>query len=61
MTCNEFISAMRDAGFSGTFRATKGNQTFTGTINQNSTVSTIKVATTDESRQKIKDLFKSGN
>lgn len=61
MTCNEFIQSMKAAGFTGKFRATQGNQTFTGEIKQDLSVSTIKVASSDESRHKIKDLFKNGN
>lgn len=60
MTCNEFIQSMKAAGFTGKFRATKDNQTFTGEIKKE-VIETIKVTSSDESRQKIKDLFKNGN
>jgi len=60
MTCNEFLKSMKDAGFTGKFRATNGEQVFLGEITQYK-ITTVKVATSDESRQKIKGLFKSGN
>jgi len=61
MTCNEFIKSMKDAGFSFRYRATNGKQVFTGEVKQDGEMVTTKVATSDESRQKIKDLFKKGN
>ena len=60
MTCNDFIKSMQAAGFTGKFRATNGTQVITGEIKKDN-IETVKVATSDESRQKIKDLFKSGN
>ena len=60
MSCNDFIKSMKDAGFSFRYRATNGKQVFTGEIKQNGKMFTTKVATSDESRQKIKDLFKKG-
>jgi hypothetical protein len=43
---------MKAAGFTGKFRATDGTRVITGEIE------TVKVKTSDESRQKIKDMFK---
>ena len=58
MSCNEFIQSMKAAGFTGKFRATQGNQTFTGEIKKDLSIVVEKVTSSDESRQKIKDLFK---
>tara|TARA_R110000782_G_scaffold191919_1_gene281720 strand:- start:233 stop:424 length:192 start_codon:yes stop_codon:yes gene_type:complete len=60
MTCNEFLKEMKAAGFTGTYRATNGKQTFTGTITADGEINSTKVPSSDESRQKIKDLFKRG-
>ena len=56
ITCNEFIKRMREAGFTGKFRATNGTQVITGEIKQDK-IETVKVATSQESRRKIKDMF----
>ena len=48
---------MKAAGFTGKFRATDGVRVFTGEIKQEK-VTTTKIATSNESRQKIKDMFK---
>jgi hypothetical protein len=61
ISCNEFIKRMKAAGFTGKFRATDGTRVITGEIKQDSTIETVKVKTSTESRQKIKDLFKNGN
>jgi hypothetical protein len=61
MSCNEFIQKMKDAGFTGKFRATDGTRVITGEIKQDSTIETVKVKTSTESRQKIKDMFKNGS
>ena len=58
ITCNEFIKRMREAGFTGKFRATNGTQVITGEI-KSEKIETVKVTTSDESRRKIKDMFKS--
>lgn len=60
-TCNQFIKEMKEAGFSFKYRATNGKQVFTGEVKQDGEMVTTKVATSEESRQKIKDLFKKGN
>jgi hypothetical protein len=52
---------MKAAGFTGKFRATDGTRVITGEIKKDSTIETVKVKTSTESRQKIKDLFKNGN
>ena len=56
ISCNEFIKRMREAGFTGKFRATNGTQVITGEIKQEK-IETVKVATSQESRIKIKDMF----
>ena len=48
---------MKAAGFTGKFRATDGKRVITGEITQDK-IETVKVTTSDESRQKIKDMFK---
>ena len=60
ITCNEFIRRMKAAGFTGKFRATDGTRVITGEIKQDK-IDTVKVKTSTESRQKIKDMFKNGN
>jgi len=60
VTCNEWIKRMKAAGFTGKFRATDGTRVITGEIKQDK-IDTVKVATSQESRRKIKDLFKDGN
>jgi len=57
ISCNEWIKRMKAAGFTGKFRATDGTRVITGEIKQDE-VTTTKVATSNESRQKIKDMFK---
>ena len=59
ISCNEWIKRMKAAGFTGKFRATDGVRVFTGEIKQDK-IDTVKVTTSDESRQKIKDMFKNG-
>jgi uncharacterized protein with FMN-binding domain len=56
ISCNEFIKRMKEAGFTGKFRATNGTQVITGEIKQDK-IETVKVATSQESRRKIKDMF----
>jgi hypothetical protein len=57
VSCNEWIKRMKAAGFTGKFRATDGTRVITGEIKQDEVITT-KVATSNESRQKIKDMFK---
>jgi hypothetical protein len=57
ISCNEWIKRMKAAGFTGKFRATDGTRVITGEIKQDEVITT-KVATSNESRQKIKDMFK---
>ena len=47
---------MKEAGFTGKFRATNGTQVITGEIKQDK-IDTVVVATSQESRRKIKDMF----
>jgi hypothetical protein len=51
---------MKAAGFTGKFRATDGVRVFTGEI-KSEKIETVVVATSQESRRKIKDLFKDGS
>ena len=60
ISCNEWIKRMKAAGFTGKFRATDGTRVITGEIKKDK-IDTVKVATSQESRRKIKDLFKDGN
>jgi hypothetical protein len=57
ISCNEFIKRMKAAGFTGKFRATDGTRVITGEI-KSEKIETVKVTTSTESRQKIKDMFK---
>jgi hypothetical protein len=57
ISCNEWIKRMKAAGFTGKFRATDGTKVITGEIKQDKVIAT-KIATSNESRQKIKDMFK---
>ena len=47
---------MASAGFSGSFRATNGEHTYRGTI-ENGKVSTVKVQSVAESQRKIRELL----
>ncbi len=62
ISCNEWIKRMKDAGFSGKFRAVDitGKIIVNGEIKQGK-IETVKVATSQESRRKIKDMFKDGS
>ena len=59
-TCNQFIKEMKEAGFSFTYRATNGTQTFTGEVNANGESTVKAVKSSEQSRQEIKQLFKRG-
>jgi hypothetical protein len=59
-TCNQFIKEMRDAGFSFTYRATNGTQTFTGEVKASGEIELKAVKTVAQSRAEIKQLFKQG-
>ena len=61
MTCNEFIKAMKDTGFSFKYRATNGAIVINGEVKANGETTSIQHKTSDESRQAIKALFKKGN
>ena len=56
ISCNEFIKRMKAAGFTGKFRATDGTRVITGEIKKDK-IDTVVVATSQESRRKIKDMF----
>jgi hypothetical protein len=56
VSVNEFIKSMAAEGFSGTFRATNGEHTYRGSI-EDGKISIVKVQTVAESQQKIKELF----
>ena len=60
ISCNEWIKRMKAAGFTGKFRATDGTRVITGEIKKDE-IETVKVATSQESRRKIKDMFKDGS
>ena len=57
MTVNEFITKMAEAGFTGTFRASNGEMTIRGTISENGEIKKYRVATAEECRAKIKEMF----
>lgn len=57
MSVNEFIKNMAAAGFTGSFRATNGEQSYRGSIDAGGKISTIKVQTVAESREKIKEML----
>lgn len=57
MSVNEFIKNMAAAGFTGGFRATNGEQSYRGSIEAGGKISTIKVQTVAESREKIKEML----
>jgi hypothetical protein len=57
MSVNEFIKNMAAAGFTGSFRATNGEQSYRGSIDANGKISTIKVQTVAESRDKINRML----
>ena len=48
---------MAEAGFTGTFRASNGEMTIRGTISENGEIKKYRVATAEESRAKIKEMF----
>lgn len=56
MTVNKFLKSMAEAGFNGSFRATNGELTYRGTID-NGKISTVKVQTVAESRAKIGEIL----
>ena len=60
VSCNEWIKRMKAAGFTGKFRATDGTRVITGEIKKDK-IDTVVVATSQESRRKIKDMFKDGS
>lgn len=62
VSCNEWIKRCKKAGLTGTFRAVDitGKIVVNGEITQDK-IETVKVTTSDESRQKIKDMFKNGS
>jgi hypothetical protein len=59
-TCNQFIKGMKAAGFSFTYRATNGTQTFTGEVKASGETEVKAVKTAAQSRAEIKQLFKQG-
>ena len=48
---------MAEAGFTGTFRASNGELTIRGTISEGGEIKKYRVATAEESRAKIKEMF----
>ena len=59
-SCNQFIKEMKEAGFSFTYRATNGTQTFTGEVKANGESEVKQVKTVEQSRLEIKSMFKQG-
>lgn len=57
-TCNQFIKEMKEAGFSFTYRATSGDQVFTGEVKASGESEVRKVKTAAQSRAEIKSMFK---
>ncbi len=57
MSVNEFIKSMAAAGFTGSFKATNGEQSYRGSIEDGGKISTIKVKTVEQSRAEIKDML----
>ena len=57
MSVNEFIKNMAAAGFTGIFRATNGEQSYRGTINDDGTIEKVKVRTVAESRAEINRIL----
>lgn len=57
MSVNEFIKNMAAAGFTGSFRASNGEQSYRGTINNDGTIDKIKVKTVAESRAEINRIL----
>lgn len=57
MSVNEFIKSMAAAGFTGSFRASNGEQSYRGSIEDGGKISTIKVKTIEQSRAEIKDML----
>jgi hypothetical protein len=53
MSVNEFIKNMAAAGFTGSFRASNGEQSYRGIINSDGTIEKVKVRTVAESRAEI--------
>jgi hypothetical protein len=58
MTVNEFIKSLAANGLHGEFRATSEGVTYKGTIKEDGSITTIRVQTVAESRQKIKEILR---
>jgi hypothetical protein len=57
VTVNEFIKKMAESGFTGSFRASNGEQSYHGTINEDGTIDKIKVKSVAESRAEINRML----
>jgi hypothetical protein len=57
MSVNEFIKNLAAAGFTGSFRASNDDAVFRGTINEDGSISKIKVQSIEQSRKFIKDML----
>ena len=57
MSVNEFIKNLAAAGFTGSFRASNGEQSFRGTINSDGTIEKVKVRSVAESRAEINRIL----
>ena len=58
MTINEFIKSMAAEGFNGKFKATNGEHSYRGEIDDKGVITTVKIQTIAESKSKINDIFK---
>jgi hypothetical protein len=57
MTCNQFVRAMADAGFSFTYRATNGDVVINGEVKSSGETTAVKSKSVTQSRREIKELF----
>jgi hypothetical protein len=58
MTVAEFLKDMAKHGFDGDFKAYNADQTYIGQIDTDGKITSRKVTSADEARQKIKDMLK---
>jgi len=56
-TCSEWLKDMAKEGFTGKFRATNGEQVYTGEITKEGEIKSKRVQTKEESMAKIKSVL----
>ena len=56
-TVNQFIKEMAASGFTGSFVASNGEQTYKGKIHKDGRIEKIRLQTVDESRRKIREML----